>query len=43
LTGHRASKFIAESAHLNDPDIQLLLARVTGNFKRGNERPPRKK
>jgi hypothetical protein len=38
LAGARASRFLAEAEDA-DPDAeQLLLARVTGNFKRGNER-----
>lgn len=43
LTGHKAAKFIHDSAGLAGSDPQLLLARVTGNFRHGNERPPRKK
>lgn len=35
LRGQRASEFLAEVEH-GDP--QQLMARLTGNFKRGNER-----
>ena len=38
LSGARAQRFLAE-AERADPDAeQLLMARATGNFKRGNER-----
>ncbi|TMW70900.1 hypothetical protein [Alteribacter natronophilus] len=38
LKGKEAEKFLrkAEAAE-NEKEIQLLLAKVTGNFKRGNE------
>ncbi|MFD7989802.1 hypothetical protein ACFXKJ_12855 [Kitasatospora indigofera] len=35
LRGERAARFLAESA---DGDPQLVMARWTGNYKRGNER-----
>ena len=35
LRGKAAEKFLAR---LGDPDDQELMARVTGNYKRGNER-----
>ncbi|WP_278913673.1 hypothetical protein [Deinococcus wulumuqiensis] len=38
LTGQEAQKFLARIAGLGDHDAQLLMARLTGNFKRGNER-----
>ena len=38
LAGARARSFLARSAHLEGQALQQLLARVTGNFKRGNER-----
>lgn len=37
IRGKEAAKFINKIA-VEDADIQLLLARMTGNFKRGNER-----
>jgi len=43
LSGQKAGKFIQDSTDLDPMELQLLLARVTGNFKRGNERSPRKK
>ena len=38
LKGPRAEKFISEKEDLGADELQLLLARVTGNFKHGNER-----
>ena len=38
LAGQEARKFIDKIATLNESEAQLLLAKVTGNFKRGNER-----
>lgn len=38
LAGPAAQKFISKIAALNTPEAQLLMAKVTGNFKRGNER-----
>ena len=38
LAGSRASRFLAEVEAADPEAEQLLLARVTGNFKRGNER-----
>ena len=38
LKGARAERFVAEAEELEGEKLQLLLARVTGNFKRGNER-----
>jgi len=38
LTGARAARFIAEVDDADDDYAQLLMARNTGNFKRGNER-----
>lgn len=42
LKGSRASSFVEAARGLGGDELQLLLARVTGNFKRGNERPERK-
>ncbi len=38
LSGNRAEKFIAELDDMGETEIQLTLAKVTGNFKRGNEK-----
>jgi hypothetical protein len=38
LAGDAAARFRREVAGLDDDGVQLLLARLTGNFKRGNER-----
>ncbi|MEZ5063863.1 MAG: hypothetical protein R3B81_03970 [bacterium] len=40
LAGARATKFLRQVEGLDDEGKQLLLARMTGNFKRGNERDP---
>lgn len=39
LKGARADKLIAELPGMDHEQEQLALARITGNFKRGNERP----
>jgi hypothetical protein len=38
LAGDDAARFRREVADLDDDGVQLLLAKLTGNFKRGNER-----
>ncbi|MBC8059001.1 MAG: hypothetical protein H7Y61_20730 [Rhizobiales bacterium] len=38
LRGADALEFIAEAEAGNDADAQQLMARLTGNYKRGNER-----
>lgn len=38
LSGARAAKFLERAERLDESGKQLLMARVTGNFKRGNER-----
>jgi hypothetical protein len=38
VAGSRASKLIAVLERGNELDVQLALAKVTGNYKRGNER-----
>jgi hypothetical protein len=40
LRGKEAEKLIATLDELDEPGVQLALAKVTGNFKRGNERQP---
>lgn len=38
LAGSEARKFIEKIDQLDESETQLLLAKATGNFKRGNER-----
>jgi hypothetical protein len=38
LAGERAAAFREQAATAGPEELQRLLARVTGNFKRGNER-----
>ncbi len=38
LKGKSAARFLLRIAEKNDKEIQLEMARVTGNFKRGNEK-----
>jgi len=38
LKGQQARKFIDKIAHLDGKEAQLVLAKITGNFKHGNER-----
>ena len=38
LRGEDAAKFTSRISNLEGREAQLLMARVTGNFKRGNER-----
>ena len=38
LAGKQAQQFIEKIEGLDAHDAQLLMAKVTGNFKRGNER-----
>ena len=38
LKGKDAQKFLNKTAQLDTHATQLLLAKLTGNFKRGNER-----
>ncbi len=38
LRGNQAAKFFDRVENLGEREAQLLMARVTGNFKRGNER-----
>jgi len=41
LAGERATRFLDQVEDADEDAEQLLLARVTGNFKRGNERSRR--
>jgi hypothetical protein len=38
LKGKPAQKFASQIEDANESEIQLILAKITGNFKRGNER-----
>ena len=38
LNGRQAERFLAEIAGVGDRAGQLVMAKATGNFKRGNER-----
>lgn len=38
LTGGRATTFVRQAEEADEEAAQLLMARATGNFKRGNER-----
>jgi hypothetical protein len=38
LAGGPAARFLREVEGADEPGEQLLMARATGNFKRGNER-----
>jgi len=38
LSGSKAEKFIADIGGADCKDAQLIMAKVTGNFKRGNEK-----
>ena len=38
LSGKKAESFIAKIQGLEGKDAQLIMAKVTGNFKRGNEK-----
>jgi hypothetical protein len=38
LKGDKAKKFLADIDGLDDREAQLVMAKVTGNFKHGNER-----
>ncbi|NTW41834.1 MAG: hypothetical protein HGA44_18465 [Cellulomonadaceae bacterium] len=41
LRGDRAATFVAEVEALDDDDAQQVMARWTGNYRRGNERAAR--
>ena len=42
LAGAAATKFLTRVERASPEEAQLLMARATGNFKRGNERPVKK-
>lgn len=37
--GKASEKFLARVEHADSMEAQLIMAKVTGNFKHGNERP----
>ncbi len=39
LAGPRAARFVARASDASDVAAQQLMARATGNYKHGNERP----
>ncbi len=43
LSGTQAHKFLAQIDGADDLEAQLVMARFTGNFKRGNERAGKNK
>lgn len=43
LAGKQAKKFLRQIEGLDGAEAQLILARFTGNFKRGNERDGKNK
>jgi hypothetical protein len=38
LKGPKAQKFLAQVEEVDDREAQLVMAKITGNFKHGNER-----
>ncbi len=38
LKAEKARKFLVQVDGLDEREVQLVMAKVTGNFKRGNER-----
>jgi hypothetical protein len=38
LSGNQARQFMAKANQADETGIQMLMAKATGNFKRGNER-----
>ena len=42
LKGPQARKFLAKVADLDGKEAQLVMAKITGNFKHGNERATKK-
>ncbi|TFH05915.1 MAG: ABC transporter ATP-binding protein [Candidatus Thorarchaeota archaeon] len=43
LRKESAMKFLEKISHASPNEAQLIMAKVTGNFKRGNERNPSRK
>ena len=42
LRGRRATRFLSEAETADDVTLQARMARLTGNYKRGNERQSRR-
>lgn len=42
LSGQNAADFLAKAEGLDEAELQLLLAKLTGQFKHGNERMAKK-
>ena len=42
LNGSKAEAFISDITKAEGKDAQLIMAKITGNFKRGNEKNKRK-
>jgi len=38
LSGKKAGDFIAKIQNAESKEVQLIMAKITGNFKRGNEK-----
>lgn len=43
LSGKKAQKFLVQIDNVDESAAQLVMARFTGNFKRGNEREGKNK
>ena len=43
LKGKNAQKFSSQIENANELEAQLIMAKITGNFKRGNERLAKEK
>lgn len=43
LNGSKAAKFLADAQEAGDTELQLIMAKITGNFKRGNEKQSAKR
>ncbi|MDF1539521.1 MAG: hypothetical protein P1Q69_11535 [Candidatus Thorarchaeota archaeon] len=43
LRKDRASEFLSMISEVDAKEAQLIMAKITGNFKRGNERNPTRK
>jgi hypothetical protein len=43
LDGNAAQKFLAKLERLDEEGVQMVMAKETGNFKRGNERQGKKR
>ena len=43
LKSEKARKFVSQAAIANEFEAQMLMAKITGNFKRGNEREGKSK